>query len=199
MSHFTHVPPSGIPDRLVTDAFTLRPLRVADTALDYDAVMESRVYLRPWEQTGWPADDFTFAEDLEDVTMLEHRHDERQAFTYTVLSPDESECLGCVYILPPDARHYREATVAPAGDAEWEDVGALVSFWVRTSRLASGLDVALLDSVRAWLAQYPRLGRPLYVTNERVDQQVAMLKGTELQLLFRITKPTHPGSYLAFG
>ena len=50
--------------------------------------------------------------------------------------------------MPPDARHYREATITPVGDARWETYGALVNFWVRTFRLASGLDERLLAALR---------------------------------------------------
>jgi len=62
----------------------------ADVALDYESVMASRVELRPWEQSGWPADDFTVEQDLDDVVMLESRHRSHDAFTYAVLTPDES-------------------------------------------------------------------------------------------------------------
>ena len=195
---FTHLAASDVPDRLVTDEFILRPIVAADVELDYAAVMESKEYLRPWEQTGWPADDFTLAEDLEDVEMLEQRHNAHHAFTYTVLNPEETECWGCVYVMPPDARHYRDARITPVGDARWEDFGALVNFWVRTSRLASGLDGRLLGVIRSWLVQDGNLGRLLFVTNEQVTQQVELIGRTDLQLRFRIDKPTHEGTYLAY-
>lgn len=196
---FTTLDPSDVPVRLETEEFLLRPILASDVKGDYDAVMESREYLRPWEQTGWPADDFTLEDDLEDVAMLEQRHRAFHAFTYTVVTPDESECLGCVYLMPPDARHYREATVTPIGGARWEDYGTLVSFWVRTSRLGTGLDERLLAALRAWLAPYDRLGGILFVTNEQVGQQVTLLRSADLTLRFRIVKPTHDGAYLAYG
>ncbi|MDN4596164.1 N-acetyltransferase [Leifsonia virtsii] len=196
---FTHLGSSDIPDRLETGEFVLRPILASDVEGDYDAVMESREYLRPWEQTGWPADDFTLEADLADVTMLEERHAAHHAFTYTMVTPDGSECLGCVYIMPPDARHYREATITPVGDARWEEYGAFVSFWVRTSRLPSRLDERLLAALRDWLAPYHRLGGVLFVTNEQVGQQVELLQRLGLELRFRLAKPTHDGAYLAYG
>ncbi|MGO4300206.1 GNAT family N-acetyltransferase [Leifsonia sp. RAF41] len=195
---FTHLGSTDIPDRLVTDEFILRPIMAADVALDYAAVMASKEYLRPWEQTGWPADDFTVEDDLADVEMLEQRHAERRAFTYTLMNPDESDCLGCVYILPPDARHYADARITPVDANEWQSYRALVSFWVRTSRLSDGLDERLLDALRAWLARDANLGRHLFVTNEQVAQQVGLFERSNLQLRFRITKPTHAGTYLAY-
>jgi hypothetical protein len=197
--HFTHLEPSDIPVRLATDEFVLRPIVASDVEGDYEAVMESREYLRPWEQTGWPTDDFTLDEDREDVVMLEERHNAQQAFTYTMVTPDETECLGCVYLMPPDARSYREVTVTPVGDARWEDYGALVNFWVRTSRLASGVDERLLAELRAWLPRDGNLGRLLFVTNEQVAQQVELIGRTDLELRFRISKPSYSGAYLAYG
>lgn len=47
-----------IPDRLITNEFLIRPLLATDAELDYGAVMESKEFLRKWEQTGWP-EDFT--------------------------------------------------------------------------------------------------------------------------------------------
>jgi len=189
---------SEVPDRLVTEEFVLRPIVASDVELDYAAVMESKEYLRPWEQTGWPADDFTLEQDLQDVEMLEQRHAARHAFTYTVMNTDETECWGCVYIMPPDARAYADAVITPVGGRPWEDCRALVNFWVRTSRLASGVDERLLDALRAWLRQDWNLGPHLFVTNEQVTQQVEMIERTDLQLRFTMAKPTHAGKYLAY-
>ena len=57
------------------------------------------------------------------------------AFAYTVLSPDETTCLGCVYINPP--RGY--------------PVDARVYLWVRQSAYDQGLDSILFRTVKAWL------------------------------------------------
>jgi hypothetical protein len=195
---FAHLESSDIPDRLVTDEFVLRPILASNAEADYAAVMESKEYLRPWEQTGWPADDFTLEDDLQDVVMLEERHNAQAAFTYTMMTPDESECLGCVYIMPPDARSYRVADITPVGNARWEDYGAIVNFWIRTSRLASGIDERLLAALRTWLVQDGNLGRLLFMTNEQVTQQVALIARTDLELRFLVKNPTHEGAYLAY-
>ena len=81
---FTHLESSDVPERMVTNEFVLRPILASDVEGDYEAVMESKEYPRPWEQTGWPADDFTLDDDLKDVAMLEERHNALQAFTYTM-------------------------------------------------------------------------------------------------------------------
>ncbi|RIQ32164.1 GNAT family N-acetyltransferase [Jiangella rhizosphaerae] len=185
-------------DGLTTDEFVLRPITVADVELDYAAVMESREYLRTWEQSGWPADDFTVDGNRADLEGLEQRHTERKAYTYTVLNPAGTECLGCVYLMPTDARSFAGARITPVGDHRWDDYAAAVYFWVRKSRLAAQLDRVLLDALRTWLARDWNLGGHLFVTNEQFTQQVEMIGRTDLELRFEIAEPDKPGRYLAY-
>ena len=149
---------NGVPEGLATDDFVLRPIVAADAELDYAAVMESREYLRGWEQTGWPEDDFTVGADRDDLEKMERWHTDGAGFSYTVMNPTETECLGCVYLRATDAPSYAGARVTPVGDRRWEDYEATVFFWVRESRLATATDRALLDALRAWLAKDWSLG-----------------------------------------
>jgi hypothetical protein len=191
---------SAIPEGLTTPEFTLRPLLPTDVELDYAAVMESKVELRPWEQTGWPADDFMVSDDLIDLVDLDERHREKRSFTYTVLTPDESECLGCVYLMPPDAKSYTRSQITPIGESSgtWNDVGAALNFWVRTSRLAGGLDARLLDALRDWLARDWPFERVVVVTNEQCEQQVELIEAAGLQRRFALHREDQSGAYLAF-
>lgn len=186
------------PEGLATGEFLLRPIAAADAELDYAAVMESREYLLNWEQTGWPEEDFTVAANREDLEMLERRHGEREAFTYTVMNPDETECLGCVYFMPPDVRSFTKARITPVSDRRWDDYEATVYFWVRRSQLAAGTDRALLDALRAWLAKDWTFKAHLFVTSELFAQQVDMIGRTDLQLRFTIEEQDKPGRYLAY-
>ncbi len=61
----------------------------------------------------------------------------RTSFAFTVMSLDESRCLGCVYIYPSDD---------PAYDAE-------AYYWARQSELAGGLEDRLGKAFRDWLAR----------------------------------------------
>jgi hypothetical protein len=195
--HFADL--ESVPEGLTTPEFVLRPLLVTDVDLDYAAVMESKVELRPWEQTGWPTDDFTVADDLADLQDLEQRFREKRSFTYTVMNLDETECLGCVYLMPRDARSFTSATVTALGERRWEQVGGAVYFWVRTSRLADGLDARLLDTLRRWLAEDWELDGHVFVTNEQCGQQVELIERAGLHRVFTIMKPEQSGAYLAFA
>lgn len=190
---------STAPAGLTTDTFVLRPITAADAERDHAAVMESRELLRVWEQSTWPTDDFTVADNRADLAELELRHAEGRAFTYTVLDPAGSECLGCVYLMPPDASMYDGARITPVGEHRWAEHDAAVYFWVRTSRLAAGTDRALLTALRDWIARDWDLGPHVFVTHEQLTRQVALLADAGLQLRFTVEEADKPGRYLAFG
>jgi hypothetical protein len=184
---------------LRTDEFLLRPIRASDAALDYEAVMASKEYLRPWEQTGWPADDFTVEANRADVVKLERWHAAGERFTYTVLDPTGTQCLGCVYIAPTGAPLFARKQIAAIDGARWSEYAVAVHFWVRTSRLAGGLDRRLLDALGPWLAQEWQIARHLIVTNEQIEQQVSLIESTGRRLKFRLTDPKEPDQSLAYA
>lgn len=117
-------PEMYVPDALQTEAFLLRPIRAADARLDYEAVMESRSYLRVWEQSGWPADHFTEAENRKDLERLEQRHAAGETFTYTLMTADEARCLGCVYINSVDSTPFTRSDISSVEGARWPDGSA---------------------------------------------------------------------------
>jgi len=192
-------PTIPVPARLHTEEFILRPIRAADAACDHAAVMETRQYLRAWEQSAWPEENFTVEANREDLVGLEQRHDVHRAFTYTVVDPEDVACLGCVYIFPTSATFLATSTVTPLGDDEWADVDAVVYFWVRTSRMATGMDARLLAALRKWMRDEWSFTRSVYVTNEEFEQQVDLLNHTDLHLRFELLEPGKPGKYLVFG
>ncbi len=188
-----------VPPELTTDEFVLRPIVVADTERDYAAVMETREQLRLWRQSAWPEDDFTVEANRADLIDLEERHAAHRAFTYTVLSPDGTTCLGCVYVFPTSATFLASSTVKPLGEDTWAGVDAVVFFWVRLPQMATGMDERLLAALRAWFEQEWRLERTVYVTSEQFTQQVDLLKRTDLDLKFELLEPGSPGRRLVFG
>src|SRR6478735_2958146 len=155
-----------VPAGLRTDEFLLRPILAVDAEADHDAVMETREYLRLWEQSTWPEDDFTVEADRRDLAGLEERHAEGRAFTYTVLDTDGAACLGCVYVFPTGASFLAKSTVTPVADDAWEDVDVVAYFWVRRRRMADGLDERLLAALRVWFRDEWRVPRAVFVTSE---------------------------------
>ena len=187
------------PDELRTEEFLLRPLREADAELDYEAVMESREFLRVWEQSTWPADDFTLEANRKDLVRHERQHLAGEAFTYTVMNLDETQCLGCVYIFPTTAPIYARPEISATDGDQWSAHEAAVYFWVRQSRLADGQDRRLLDALGPWFVQEWGLASPLVITNEQCAQQVVMIERAGLTLRFQLTFPRELGKSLAFA
>ncbi len=187
------------PMELRTDEFQLRPIVASDAELDYEAVMASKEYLRPWEQTGWPADDFTVDANRADVVKLERWQAAGERFTYTVLDPTGTQCLGCVYVVPTGAPLFARKQIAPIDGARWSEYEVAVNFWVRTCRLADGLDRRLLDALGPWLANDWHIARHLIVTSAQVEQQVSLIESTNRRLRFRLTDPKQSDESLAFA
>jgi hypothetical protein len=135
-----------VPSSLVTAEFTLRMLSVDHVVNDYDAVMSSVSHLRTiWPDASWPQG-LTLRQNLVDLGWHEKEFQLRQSFAYTVLSPDESRVLGCVYINP----------------SRKEGHDAAVYLWARQSELASGLEDRLYAAVSAWLGASWPFARPAF-------------------------------------
>lgn len=192
-------PDYPVPSGLTTDEFVLRPIRSTDARADFEAVMETREHLRLWGQSEWPADDFTVEGNRDDLVGLEERHDAHYAYTYTVVDRAGAEALGCVYIFPIGAKFLARSEATPLGDERWSDVEAVVYFWVRRSRMDAGLDARLLPALRSWFADEWRLSRVVFVTNERFEQQVALIERTGLRRRFELREPDKAGTYLVYG
>jgi hypothetical protein len=154
-------------------------LRATDVALDYDAVMSSRERLRLWSQTDWPADDFTLEQNLADLERHEREHGEGSAFTFTVLDPEGTRCLGCAYFTAPGPN----AAPACAGATHPVQVG----FWVRDSEIAAGLDRHLFATLRAWLPEEWAFDRVLFGVSPRDARQVGMLMEAGLERRAAVT------------
>jgi len=134
------VPPDfQVPEKLETDKFRLRMLKVADVVKDYDAVMTSVDHLQGifGPRSKWPSKDLTFEQDLIDLGWHQKEFQTRSSFAYTVMNLDENQCLGCMYIFQPRK----------------EDFDAEVYMWVRKSAFDEGLDPVLYESVRKWISE----------------------------------------------
>jgi hypothetical protein len=124
-----------VPEQLEIKDFRLRMLTINDVVKDYDAVMSSVDELKTvWPDSGWP-EGLTLEENLIDLGWHQRAFLFRRSFAYTVVSLDETRVLGCVYINPTRKRGY---------DSE-------VFLWARETKLGTGLDSILFDTVKIWL------------------------------------------------
>ena len=172
-------------DGFTGDGFIVRPLVPSDVVLDHEAVMSSREFLYHWEQDPpYPPADFSVEDNLEDLQQMDSDHRNRIRYTYTVMNADETQVLGCIYLLSNDDRMYRTAEVASYDGTDLSSVDATVAFWVRVSTWESGFERVLLDAVLGWLRDEWSLERPVIMTNERLDHQIATIESLGLTRRF---------------
>ena len=192
MTERTGFYPTGVaaPQEKRTGCLYLRPLRATDVELDYEAVMSSAEMLRRWSQSDWPADDFTLAQNLADLQRHEREHIERKAFTFTVLNPQGTQCLGCVYIVP-----VRPEEIPLCKD---DVCAADAGFWVRESELARALDRHLLATLRDWFQAEWAFDRVLFTVSQQETRQATLLEAAGLEQ--RLTYTSWDGRpYRVFG
>lgn len=191
--------PADVPGGFTHTAFVVRPLTTADVELDHAAVMASREQLRVWEQDTWPEDDFTIEDNLDDLQRHQDLHDEGLAFTYTVMNPTETECLGCIYLFPPEAKFLARSDVTALADGRWEDVDAAVYHWVRSSLIGTGVDRDLFDALVTWLRESWPVDTNVFVASEPLRHQIELMESSGLTQRFVIEEPGKPVRYLAYA
>jgi hypothetical protein len=125
-------------------------LTIHDLDADHEAVMSSLEYLQQSEPFGpdhdWPTSALTRDQDLIDLGWHQKEFQNRTSFAYTVMSPDDTRCLGCVYLYPSTRQGHE----------------VQIMLWVRASEVTSGLDQHLYDAVRSWIMEQWPFESPAY-------------------------------------
>ena len=146
-------PDFEVPVSFETSGFRLRMLSVRDLVIDYEAVMASVDHLQSTYSlisgSEWPVG-LTIEEDLVDLGWHQKEFRDRSSFAYTVVTLDETRCLGCVYLNPTSKRGY---------DVE-------VKLWVRASEVENGLDEELFQAVKTWVRDCWPFANPAYPMRE---------------------------------
>lgn len=173
-----------VPEKLCTEEFLVRPLRATDVELDFDAVISSRAELFLKSHGSWPREGFTIEENLADLVRHEREHHERVAFTYTVMNPAETECLGCIYINPLKRLLQRGGISAE----NIPDASAYVTFWVRQSRLQDNLDLRLLQALIPWFQAEWAFSQAAFVAQRTQVRQIQLFEEQGMQLQYTLPK-----------
>ena len=142
-----------VPQGLVNEKFRLRMLTIHDLVKDYEAVMSSAEHLKETYSAIWDSDwpeGLTNEEDLIGLWRHQMEFVLHYSFAYTIMSPDESLCLGCLYINPCRKMGY---------DAE-------VSMWGRSSELVNNLDSELYSCIKKSIDEAWPFSRPAYLGRE---------------------------------
>jgi hypothetical protein len=96
------------------------------------------------------------------------------------MNADETQVLGCVYLLPNDDRMYRAAAVTSHDGTDLSSVDATIAFWVRMSTWEAGFERVLLEAVLGWLRDDWSIERPVIITNEKLEHQIATIESLGL-------------------
>ena len=143
------------PASLDTKRVHLEPLRPEVARLDYEAFMSSREHLhRTLHWNDWPTEDFTVAQNVQDLERHWNEFEAREGYAYTVLVPDRSRCVGCIYM----------------ERVEGQTDSVRLTYWVVESVLDEDLDNHLIESVIGWIDEdwpFNRVTMRLHVDNER--------------------------------
>ncbi len=125
----------------------LRMLTIHDAVKDYVAVMESEERLRTvFVPSGtWPVG-LTLEQNIADLGWHQTEFRMRTSFAYTVVSLDEAEVLGCLYIYPTSVAGF----------------DAKITMWVREGQVEHGLDDHLFQTVCHWIEEAWPFENPAY-------------------------------------
>ena len=132
----------AVPDGLTAAQFRLAPLGPQHNEADYAAWTASIDHIRAtpgFAGSSWPHE-MSLDDNRRDLERHAADFAGRRGFTYTVLSADDGDVIGCVYIYPPSSQ-------APGGLER--RLHSSVESWVRANHGA--LDLAVHDAVVAWL------------------------------------------------
>lgn len=144
-------PQQPVPYRFVTPDFVLHRQRLADNDMDYEAVMDSKEILREWSGSSWPEDDFTPAQNAEDLAEHIDDFEKNIAYGFSIFVPSEDRLLGSLYIDPvmPFAEDYRISTEARV---QLESFDARVEYWLRRG-VREDFERTFLSEVPGWLGR----------------------------------------------
>ena len=128
-----------VPARHEVDGFVLRPFTPDLAELDYAAVMGSREHILGvfGPDDDWPRADLTLEDNRRAAEGHAKEFEQRVAFTYDVMNAEETEVIGCVYLIPIHA----------------DGFDVQVFFWVTEQANREGLDETMDTVLKAWLAE----------------------------------------------
>ena len=134
-----------VPEQLSTERFLMRMLTIHDVDKDFEAVTSNTEHLQRVWGNNWPLG-LTLEQNLIDLGWHQKEFQRRTSFAYTVVAPDESAVLGCVYIYPSDRPQY---------DAE-------IYLWARQDIARAELEDHLEQTTRDWIAECWPFSDPVF-------------------------------------
>lgn len=177
-----------VPDELVMEDFVLRPLALRYAKIDFEALISSIESLQHSLLARHDLSRLTLEENIACIRVHELNHQSRKSFAFSIISPDATECLGCVYIMSLKTNLEQVTTDECILKSVADDEG-LVGFWVRQSKLSEGLDVKILESLLPWLEKQWPFSHVSFYVDKRDARQRAIFESAGLKLRFAVEAP----------
>ncbi len=187
-----------LPTVLVTSYFIARPLRADDAAIDHAAYMASLDIIRVHSGGRWPSENFTVVNNRVLADQHERDHNERRAFAFLLLAPDQQQSLGCFYLLPllPFLRRVH----APADlITSFSEGTAMATFWLRQDTEASNLADHVVIALDDWLATEWAFDDHVFRVNVDERRSIAALERAGLQRRAMLDLALPPHRYFLYG
>ncbi len=152
-----------VPKELVEDNFVLRQLRTKDAQMDYDAVIKSRDNLLLKTFGDWPPNSFKVDDNINEIQVHEEDYHNRENFTFTILNPHQTQCLGCVYI-GPYSYFYELSNEARSQKVDCTGIAA-VNYWTVEKLNELNFSQNFINKIYRWLSTEWHFRKVLFVAN----------------------------------
>lgn len=179
----TTLHPIDHPDQFAHPQFLFIPLHPKHVHLDYQAVMNTKSFLRLWSNSTWPSDNFTLEENLKDLEWHHQDHLDGTAYTYTILHPSQNLCLGCIYINPPE----RIQDLTAQEKKKIESLDAICTYWVTAALIQQELEGIIFQNLIQWLNTDWQFKNLAFANNPNTTHQAELFKKNGLQFYLSLT------------
>jgi len=142
--------------------FILRKLTADDVHIDYLAAMSSVDIIKKIRGGNWPTPNLTEKDDFIDLCWHQREFEYKISFAYIILSLDQKESLGCIYIYPPDKPWIN----APDG------TDAVVNMWVTQKEYDKGFYPVLFGTIKIWIEkEWPF--KSVFYSNKEIPKELS--------------------------
>lgn len=161
---------------------------------DYEAVMESKTFLRNWSQSSWPEDQFTAQENREDLQLhIDDNHTHR-AYGYMIYTLDKKRCLGSVYINP--LSNWEQYHDLIEGQRPEEILDARIDFWIRDTE-REDLEMIFVYFLADWMREVWKI-KAAIVSRDTLLERNEWIEDLKLPLVCKLKSKTTGGLTLLY-
>lgn len=177
--------PDPIPESLIHNQFFFQILHPDLVELDYQAVMSSKDYLRRWSQSEWPTDDFSLDENLTDLEWHFEEQVKRIAFTYSILDPYKTTCLGCIYLKPVHMIKMNQSAEIKL----LSNFSHFCSYWVIDKIRGTQQEALILSAIINWLTSCWQMESFFLTSNPFIPETDNFFRKNGMELFLVLDQP----------